>query len=52
MKRTLLTKSKSIKNDEWLVGIKMLRNDIVPQDVPKIIEKEIAVYNKNIGVGK
>jgi len=52
MKRTLLTKSRSIKDNEWLVGIKMLRDDLTPRDVPKIIEKEIAVYNKNIGVGK
>ena len=51
MKRTLLTKSRGIKDNEWLVGIKMLRHDINPQDVPEIIEKEIDIYNKNIGIG-
>ena len=52
MKRTLLTKSKSIKHDEWLVGIKMLRDDIKPMDVPKYIEEKIEHYNKEIGIGK
>ena len=52
MKRALLTKSKKIKDNEWLIGIKMLRNDINPKDVPKIIEKEIDNYNKNIGIGR
>jgi predicted nucleotidyltransferase component of viral defense system len=52
MKRTLLTKSRNIKNDEWLVdGIKMIRNDIEPKDVPKYIEKAIEAYNQNIKVG-
>jgi len=52
MKRTLLTKSRLIKDNEWLVGIKMLRHDIKPHDVPVIIEKEIDKYNKNAGIGK
>ena len=53
MKRTLLTKSKSIKENDWLVGgIKMLRNDIEPKYVPVFIEKAIEEYNKNINVGK
>jgi len=52
MKRTLLTKSKLIKDNEWLVGIKMLKHDIKPQDVHKTIEKEIDIYNKSIGIGK
>ena len=52
MKRTLLTKSKSIKHDEWLVGIKMLRDDIKPIDVPKYIEEKIEHYNREIGIGK
>ena len=47
MKRTLLTKSKTIKNNEWLVGIKMLKHDIKPHDVPIVIEKELEIY-KNI----
>ena len=52
MKRTLLTKSRAIKDNEWLTGIKMLRDDIKPQDVPKVIEKEINIYNKSAGIGK
>ena len=53
MKRTLLTKSKSIKENEWLVGgIKMLRHDIAPKDVPIFIENVIKKYNSNINVGK
>jgi predicted nucleotidyltransferase component of viral defense system len=53
MKRTLLTKSKKIKNNEWQVGgIKMLRHDIELKDVPMFIERAIEEYNKNINVGK
>jgi len=51
MKRMLLTKSRTIKDDEWLVDIKMLRDDIIPKDVPKIIESEILKYNRNLGIG-
>jgi predicted nucleotidyltransferase component of viral defense system len=52
MKRTLLTKSKSIKNNEWLFGgIKMLRHDIEPKDVPVFIERAIEEYNKNYDIG-
>jgi predicted nucleotidyltransferase component of viral defense system len=51
IKRTLLTKSKNIKEDEWLVGIKMLRHDIEPKDVPMFIERAIEEYNRNIKVG-
>jgi hypothetical protein len=51
MKRTLLTKSKKIKENEWLVGgIKMIRHDIEPEDVPVFIERAIEEYNKNITV--
>ena len=53
MKRTLLIKSKNIKESDWLIGgIKMLRHDIEPKDVPMFIEKAIEEYNKNINVGK
>jgi predicted nucleotidyltransferase component of viral defense system len=53
MKRTLLTKSKNIKDNEWLVGgIKMLRHDIEPNDVPMFIEQAIEEYNKNFDIGK
>ena len=53
IKRTLLTKSKNIKENEWLVGgIKMLRHDIETKDVSIAIEKAIAEYNKNNNIGK
>jgi len=52
MKRTLLTKSKSIKDNEWLVGIKLLRSDIEPKNIPVLIENEIEKYNRDINVGK
>jgi len=51
MKRTLLIKSKNIKDDEWLTDIKMLRTDIKPEDVSKIIENAIDIYNKNASIG-
>jgi predicted nucleotidyltransferase component of viral defense system len=51
MKRTLLTKSKNIKEDEWLVGIKMLRHDIEPEDVPMFIERVIEEYNESNNIG-
>ena len=52
MKRTLLTKSKSIKDNEWLVGgIKMLKNDIEPTNIPTFIEKAIEEYNRDINIG-
>jgi len=52
MKRTILTKCKGIKDNEWLVGIKILRNDIKPEDVLTTIEKGIDDYNKDINVGR
>jgi predicted nucleotidyltransferase component of viral defense system len=53
MKRTLLTKCKNIKDNEWLVGgIKMLRDDIKPENVILLIENEIENYNKNNNIGK
>ena len=50
MKRTLLVKSQSIKDNEWLIGIKMIRHDIEPKDVPLFIEHAVEEYNKNIGI--
>nr|AFK83721.1 hypothetical protein TREAZ_1790 [uncultured bacterium 35A20] len=53
MKRTLLTKSKTIKENEWLVGgIKMLKTDIELNNIPAIIEQAINEYNisNNIGI--
>jgi len=53
MKRTLLIKSRNIKDNEWLAdGIKMLRYDIKPEEVPKFIEQKIEEYNKSINVAK
>jgi predicted nucleotidyltransferase component of viral defense system len=52
IKRTLLTKSRNIKDYEWLTGgIKMLKHDIEPIDAPLFIEKAIEEYNKNINIG-
>jgi hypothetical protein len=50
-KNNRFNKSKSIKDNEWLVGgIIMLKDDINPKDVPIFIEKAIEKYNndKNI----
>jgi predicted nucleotidyltransferase component of viral defense system len=52
LKRELFLKCKSIKDDDWLVGIKMLNNDIMPKDVEKIIKQSIEEYNINVGIGK
>ena len=53
MKRTLLIKSRSIKSNEWLTdGIRMLKYDIKPEDVPKFIEQKIEEYNKSINIAK
>jgi len=49
MKRTLLTKCHAIKDNEWLKGgIIMLRNDIIPTDIPKFIEQKIRENNQII----
>jgi predicted nucleotidyltransferase component of viral defense system len=53
MKRTLLTKSKNINENEWLVGgIRMLKHDIIPNDIPMFIEQIIEEYNKRKDIGK
>jgi predicted nucleotidyltransferase component of viral defense system len=52
IKRTILTKCESIKDDEWLVDINMLRDDIKPEDVYKCIEKGIKDFNEDMGIGK
>jgi len=51
IKRTILTKCRTIKDTDWLVDIKMLRDDIKPEDVLKNIEKGIEDYNNEINVG-
>lgn len=51
LKRELLMKSKTIKDDDWLVDIKMIRDDIKPRDIPKIIEQSIEEYNSKMGIG-
>jgi len=51
LKRTILAKCKNIKDNDWLVGIKMLRNDIQPENVLIYLEKGIEDYNNNINIG-
>jgi len=51
LKRELLLKSKTMQIDDWLVDVKMLRNDIKLQDIPQIIKKSIEDYNHKIGIG-
>jgi len=51
IKRTLLTKSSNIKDNEWLVGgIKMLRSDIELKNIPSFIKQKIEEYNNNLFV--
>jgi len=51
LKRAMLSKSKMIKNDDWLVGIEMIKNDINIKDIPHIIKRSIEEYNKTNGIG-
>ncbi|MCL2758955.1 MAG: nucleotidyl transferase AbiEii/AbiGii toxin family protein [Treponema sp.] len=50
LKRELLFKSKIINEDDWLIGIKMIKNDIKPQNIPNIIKQSIDEYNISIGI--
>jgi len=51
LKRTLLTKSRKIQDNDWLEGnIIMLRHDIEPKDVPLFIGQAIKEYNEELGV--
>jgi len=53
IKRTLLTKSRKIQDDDWLEGnIVMLRHDIEPKNVPLFIEQAIKEYNKINNISK
>ena len=52
IKRELLTKVHNIKEDEWLVGIKLLKNDINVKDIPLIIKNAVMEYNKSEDIGK
>ena len=53
LKRTLLTKSRKIQDDDWLEGnIVMLRHDIEPKNVPLFIEQAIKEYNKINNISK
>jgi len=52
LKRDLLNKSKLIKEDEDLSGIKIIRNDIKIKDIPKIIKQALEEYNTKNGIGK
>jgi len=51
IKRTIITKCRSIENNDWLIGIKMIKNDIKPENVLKFLEKQIEDYNNEINVG-
>jgi len=51
LKRELINKSKTIKEDTSIKEIKMLRNDINIEEIPEIIKKAIDVYNNNMGIG-
>jgi len=51
VKRELLIKSQSIKEDDSLDGIKIIRNDIKLQDIPEIIKQSIDEYNSKVGIG-
>jgi len=52
LKKELLKKSQLIKEDDNLSSIKMIRDDIKIQDIPKIIKQSIEEYNNNVGIGK
>lgn len=52
IKRELINKSRIINGNSNLAGIKMIRNDINLQDIPKIIRQAIDVYNAKQGIGK
>ena len=52
LKRTLIIKCKTIKDNEWLADIKMLRNEIKPENVLMCIEKGIEDYNNKKHIGK
>ena len=49
MKRTIKYKCENIKENEWLIDIKMLREDIKPENILGCIEKGIDNYEKKIG---
>jgi len=52
-KRTLLEKCKSINEEGWILeGIKLLRNDIKPENVYEIISQAIDEYNIKYDIGK
>ena len=51
LKIELLNKSQTLKEDESLKKIKILRNDIKLEDIPDIIKKAIDEYNNKIRIG-
>ena len=51
LKRELLLKVKSMKEDDSLDGIKILKDDIKIQDIPEIIKNAIDEYNFKNGIG-
>ena len=46
-----LLKSRNITKDEWNDDIYMLKNDIILEKIPDILEKEIIKHNKKYNVG-
>ena len=51
LKMELISKVKSIKEDDSLDGIKILKDDIKIQDIPEIIKQAIDEYNYKNGIG-
>ena len=46
-----LLKSKQIQKDEWLKDISMLKNDIMLENIPVLLEKGLEKYNKKHEIG-
>jgi hypothetical protein len=51
LKRELLSKAQSMKEDDSLDGIKILKDEIKLQDIPDIIKHAIEEYNYKYGIG-
>ena len=51
LKKELLHKSQTIKEDDSLSGIKIIRNDIKLKDITEIIKQAIYEYNNKNGIG-
>ena len=51
LKKELLLKSKAVKDDEWLAGIKLIKNDIDPRNITNIVKYAINEYNNKFDIG-